>query len=93
MNSAYLDAYAYTGEEKTKDYPISQYLDEFNRDYYRKLMESGQIRYYTEGYPIITKYLNLYPCNYILNARGIVQAWLRRSMSRHWKDFRKNTGA
>ena len=42
MNSAYLDAYAYTGEEKTKDYPISQYLDEFNRDYYRKLMGPGR---------------------------------------------------
>ena len=88
VNSAYLDAYAYTGEEKTKDYPISQYLDEFNRDYYRKLMESGQIRYYTEGYPIITKYLNLYPCNYILNARGLF-SMAAKEYEQALKDFRK----
>ena len=88
VHSAYLDAYAYTGEEKTKDYPISQYLDEFNRDYYRKLMETGEIRYYTEGYPIITKYLNLYPCNYILNARGLF-SMAAKEYEQALKDFRK----
>ena len=51
-------------------------------------MESGQIRYYTEGYPIITKYLNLYPCNYILNARGLF-SMAAKEYEQALKDFRK----
>ena len=88
VHSAYLDAYAYTGEEKTKDYPIGQYLDEFKRDYSRKLTETGQISFYTEGYPVITKYLNLYPCNYILNTRGLF-SMAAKEYEQALKDFRK----
>ena len=71
MNSAYLDAYAYTGEEKTKDYPISQYLDEFNRITTENLWSPGRSDIIQKVIRSLQKYLNLYPCNYILNARGL----------------------
>ena len=71
VESMYLDSWYIQGKEVPEDYPIHDKIDEFNENYDLKLRDTGDMTYYEEGYPIITEYLHMYPCNYILNQRGI----------------------
>lgn len=71
VESIYLDSWYIQGREVPEDFPISEKMDEFDEKYDQKLRETGNMTYYEEGYPIITKYLHMYPCNYILNHRGL----------------------
>lgn len=71
IQSCYLDACAYHGETVPENYPIQQKIDEFDKDYYIKLVATGDLGFYRQGYPLLTKYLRMYPCNFLLNKRGL----------------------
>ncbi len=88
VESIYLDDWAYHGKEVPEDYPIQEKLDAFREDYNRKLEDTGDIKYYEEGFPIITEYLNMYPCNYILIERGRL-SMTAKMLDVAMKDFQK----
>ena len=70
VESIYLDNWAYHGKEVPEDYPIQDKLDAFREEYYLKVEDTGNLKYYEEGFQVITEYLNMYPCHYILIERG-----------------------
>ena len=88
VESIYLDACIYHGEEVPKDYPINEKLSEFDVHYFTKVSESGKRKFYRNGYPIITNYLRMYPCNVILNKRGLF-SMAAKETEVAMKDFQK----
>lgn len=88
VESIYLDRCIYHGEEVPEDYPINSKLSEFDVHYYSKVSETGKRRFYEKGYPVITEYLRMYPCNYILNKRGLFSMAAKETEAA-MKDFHK----
>ncbi len=88
VESIYLDACIYHGEEVPEDYPINAKLSEFDVHYFTKISESGKRKFYRNGYPIITNYLRMYPCNVILNKRGLFSMAAKETEAA-MKDFQK----
>ena len=88
VESIYLDNWTYHGKEVPEDYPIQEKLDAFREEYNTKLEETGDTRLFEEGFPIITEYLNMYPCNYILIERGRFSMAAKKS-DIAMKDFQK----
>lgn len=72
--SAILDAYKY--QLDTSDHlqldanMLNQLVNEFRRNYLSHV-EKGQLKYYEDGLPVITKYLYWFPDSYLLVERGV----------------------
>lgn len=88
VESIYLDRSIYHGEEVPENYPINDKLSDFDVHFYSKVAETGKLRFYQNGYPLITEYLRMYPCNFILNKRGLFSMAAKESEAA-MKDFRK----
>lgn len=88
VESIYLDSCIYHGEEVPEDYPIDRKLSEFDVHFYSKVAESGKRKFYEKGYPEITQYLRMYPCNTILNKRGLF-SMAAKEREAAMKDFQK----
>ena len=46
-------------------------MDDFQKHYSNIMPRTGDPKNYEKGYEIVTKHLMKYPCNYILNTRGL----------------------
>lgn len=88
IESCYLDNCAYHGEKIPENFPIDQKLKEFDDSYYHKVWMTGNLKYYHEGYPVISRYLKMYPCNLLLNRRGLFSMAAKDSKAA-MKDFQK----
>lgn len=88
IESCYLDSGLYHGEKPPEGWPIDQKLKEFDESYYDKISMTGNLRYYREGYPVITRYLKMYPCNLLLSRRGLF-SMAAKDHKAAMKDFQK----
>lgn len=88
VESIYLDSCIYHGEEVPEDYPINIKLKDFDVHFYSKVSGTGKRRFYEKGYPEITQYLRMYPCNIILNKRGLF-SMAAKEREAAMKDFQK----
>lgn len=88
IESCYLNYCAYHGEKPPENFPIDQKLSEFDDSYYVKLSMTGDLKYYQEGYPVISRYLEMYPCNLLLNRRGLF-CMAAKDGKTAMKDFQK----
>lgn len=88
IESCYLDNCVYHGEKPPENFPIDQRLSEFDDLYYVKLLMTGNLKYYREGYPVISRYLKMYPCNLLLNRRGLFSMAAKDGKAA-MKDFQK----
>ncbi len=88
VESIYLDNCIYHGEEVPEDYPIQKNLDDFDVFYGDKVANTGKLKFYRKGYPVITGYLKMYPCNFLLNKRGLFSMAAKETEAA-MKDFRK----
>lgn len=88
VESIYLDRCVYHGEEVPEDYPINKNLSDFDVHFYSKVSETGRRRFYEKGYPVITQYLRMYPCNFLLNRRGLFSMAAKETEAA-MKDFQK----
>lgn len=88
VESIYLDCCAYHGEEVPEDFPINDELKSFNDFYHLRMVRTGYLKCYSHGYPVITKYLRMYPCNVILNRRGLFSMAAKETEAA-MKDFNK----
>lgn len=88
IESIYLDNSVYHGEEVPKDFPINKELNAFHVKFHTKISETGKLKFYQMGYPVITKLLNMYPCNLILNKRGLFSMAAKETEAA-MKDFQK----
>lgn len=73
IESIYLDSYrdALASPAEEEDYKIGEKMDDFQKHYSNIMAKTGNPQNYEKGYEIITKHLMKYPCNYILNTRGL----------------------
>ncbi len=73
VESIYLDAYrdALVSPDEEEDYKIGDKMDDFQKHYSNIMPRTGDPKNYEKGYEIVTKHLMKYPCNYILNTRGL----------------------
>lgn len=88
IESCYLDNCAYHGEKPPENFPINHKLGEFDEAYYFKISMTGNLKYYREGYPVITRYLKMYPCSLLLNKRGLF-SMAAKDGNAAMKDFQK----
>lgn len=88
VESIYLDNCIYHGGEVPEDYPIQKNLDDFDVFYEAKIPNTGKLKFYRKGYPVITGYLKLYPCNFLLNKRGLF-SMAAKDAEAAMKDFQK----
>lgn len=73
IESIYLDSYrdALVSPDEEEDYKIGDKMDDFQKHYSNIMSKTGDPKNYEKGYAIVTKHLIKYPCNYILNTRGL----------------------
>lgn len=75
VKSVILDAYKYQLDTSDHLQPdskmINQLVNEFRRDYLSHV-EKGQLEYYENGLPVLTKYLYWFPDPYLLVERGVL---------------------
>lgn len=88
VESIYLDSGIYHGEEVPENYPIQKNLDDFDVFYGDKIAHTGKMKFYRKGYPLITEYLKMYPCNFLLNKRGLF-CMAAKETEAAMKDFQK----
>lgn len=88
IESCYLDNCVYHGERVPENFPIDQKLSEFDDSYYHKVSMTGNLKYYHEGYPVISQYLKMYPCNPLLSRRGLFSMAAKDGKAA-MKDFQK----
>lgn len=90
VESIYLDAYedALHSPDEEEDYKIGEKIDDFNKRYANIIARTGNPKNYEKGFEIITKHLIKYPCNYILNTRGLF-SMSAKEYEQALKDFYK----
>lgn len=90
IESIYLDAYrdALDSPDEEEDYKIGDKMDEFQKHYSNIMSKTGDPKNYEKGYAIVTKHLMKYPCNYILNTRGLF-SMSAKEYEKALKDFYK----
>ena len=71
IHSIYLNSYAYNGEEIPEGFDIDGELKSFNLFYHVQVTRSANLNAYKYGYPVISKFLRMYPCKALLNRRGL----------------------
>lgn len=88
IQSCYLECYAYNGEEIPEDFDINKELKSFDSFYHSQMVKKANLKFYEHGYPVITKFLRMYPCNAILNKRGLF-SMAAKDTEKAMADFRK----
>lgn len=73
IESIYLDAYrdALESPDEEEDYKIGDKMDTFQKHYANIMSRTGEPKNYEKGFAEVTRHLIKYPCNYILNTRGL----------------------
>lgn len=88
IESCYLDYRAFHGENVKEDFPIDEQLWKFDAFYEAKLLMTGNLEFYKRGYPLLTEYLRMYPCNWLLGKRGFF-SMEAKDVRAAMKDFQK----
>ncbi|MBQ7920060.1 MAG: tetratricopeptide repeat protein [Lachnospiraceae bacterium] len=88
VQSCYLESYAYNGEEIPEGFDINKELKSFDSFYHATMVKKANLNSYKYGYPVISKFLRMYPCNAILNKRGLF-SMAAKDTEKAMADFRK----
>ena len=88
VESVYLDYLPYHGEEIPENFDIDGELKSFHTFYHEQLKRNANLNSYKYGYPVITKYLRMYPCRALLNRRGLF-SMDAKDIEKAMADFRK----
>lgn len=90
IESIYLEAYrdALASPEAKEDYKIGDKMDTFQKKYANIMSRTGNPKNYEKGFEEVTKHLMKYPCNYILNTRGLF-SMSAKEYEKALKDFYK----
>lgn len=88
VQSVYLDYLPYHGEEIPEDFDIDEELKSFHLFYFEPVRRNANMNGYKRGYPIITRFLRMYPCKALLNRRGLF-SMEAKDMEKAMADFRK----
>lgn len=90
IESIYLEAYEdmLTSPQEEEDYKIGDKMDAFQKHYANIMSRTGNPKNYEKGITEITKHLIKYPCNYILNSRGLF-SMSAKEYEKALKDFYK----